>query len=51
MSFKKFSVLVLISAFCGCGDGRKPAEAEKPVIKKNTKDAQKGNVATVTEPA
>jgi hypothetical protein len=50
MSFKKFSVLLLIGAFCGC-DGKKPAEPEKPVIKKNTKDAQKGNVATVTEPA
>lgn len=50
MSFKKLSVLLLIGAFCGC-EGQKPAEAEKPVIKKNNKEAQKGNVATVNEPA
>jgi hypothetical protein len=50
MSSKKFAVLLLIGAFCGC-DGKNAPEPEKPVIKKNSKESQKGNIATVNEPA
>lgn len=49
MSLKKLSVVLVLCAFCGC-EGKKAAEPEKPVIKKN-KDTQKGNIATPTEPA
>ncbi len=49
MILKRFAVLVLLGAFCGCETKNAP-EPEKPVIKKN-KETLKGNVATPSEPA
>jgi len=49
MNLKKFSVLLLIGAFCGCEAAKPPEAAPGPVIKKN-KETLKGNTAVPNEP-
>ena len=50
MGLKRFSILLLASTFvCGC-EAPKAAEPPKATVKKETKAAMKGNVATVSEP-
>jgi hypothetical protein len=50
MNFTKFATLLLALAFIGC-EAKKAPEPQGPVQKKSTKEANKGNIATVNEPA